>query len=217
MTFLDIVNKMNILSGIQSTISDTAATVGIQSVIVQCAQDAWIQIQNYRKDWTFMVGTTSFLTVQGQEVYTPAEVFVSSNPDLLGIYIEKMIIYDYRALRYVTPAEYPFIENLTEGKPSYFTIEPSNNYIYMNLPDGEYTIEPYYIKTPQILVSSTDTPNVSVRYHDLVVYKGLELLATYIGNPELFQKYSSETSVLMGAMMREYIPSRVAYLNGGIA
>ena len=216
-TFLQICQTVDTLSGVQGSISDTQSTLGLQTVIVTSVQEAWLFIQNYRKTWSFMKDSTYFNTVPGQEVYTPAEVFINSNPDFLGVYLEEGMFHENRLIPYVEAADYPFIDNTDEGQLFWWTDVPSNNYLKLSLPDDVYRIDVYYSRNPQILTLPTDVPNLPERFHQLITYKALELFGNHLGNFELEAKSAQTVDVLMGALMREFIVQKTARLHGGIA
>ena len=215
MNFLELVNEVNVLSGIQGSISDPASTVGIQSVIVDCTRNAWIAIQTYRKDWLFMARQNEFTTVIGQHNYTPDEVFATLGYNDLGFYHRNTISYDKRYLREIPLLKAPLVDfTYKPGPPQYFFIVPYDNSIAINVPDDAYTIKFWYSKTAQLLQNTTDIPLFPERYHRLIIYKGLEFLSTYMGNPELRGQYSGEFAVMIGELMREYIPERRVYPMG---
>ena len=217
MNVLQICQNIDAASGIQGTISDTVNTSGIQTVIVNAARDAWLFIQEYRKDWTFLIDKTHFITVAGKETYVPSEVFANESEEDLGFYIRNRLFHEHRPLAFVTAEEYPYIDNTKEGKLRWYTVEPSSNTLYLSLPDDAYRVDVYYSKAPQILADATDIPFISERHHQLIVYKGLELFCNYLGNSEMEHKSAHMADVLMGGLMRQYLPQKRVNLFGGIA
>lgn len=218
MNFLELCQKVNLISGIQGSITDTNVASGIQGILVEAVRNGWLTIQNHRKDWTFMLDNVEWSTVADQEVYTPAEVFAShSDGENLGHYVKGRMMYEYTPLRYIHPYSYPLIDNTSTGPPDWYTIESSDNRIWMNTPNDSYVLTNYYWKQPQVLTASTDIPDLPDQYHDILIYKGIELFAIHIGNSELYQTYSKEYHKQLGVLMRTFLPSREVYLRGGIA
>ena len=66
-------------------------------------------------------------------------------------------------------------------------------------------------------VTANFVPDLPDQYHDILIYKGIELFAIHIGNSELYQTYSKEYHKQLGVLMRTFLPSREVYLRGGIA
>lgn len=217
MNFLEICQTVDTLSGIQGSIADTASTLGIQSVIVESVKEAWLLIQNYRKDWTFMIDTTHFSTVPNQSEYTVAEVFTNDPTKELGMYLKDKMFYENRPVPFAEYSEFPYIPNTQSGALRWWTYEPSNNIIHLSLPNDIYRLDFYFIKNSQVLVNSVDIPELPERFHQLIVYKALELLNTYLGNAEMTAKASQQYTRLLGSLLRVYIEQRSVHLRGGIA
>jgi hypothetical protein len=215
--YLKICQTVDTLSGVQGTINDTENSVGIQAVITESVKEAWLFIQNYRRFWTFMIDRVNFNTIQGQEIYTPEEVFTNEDEVDLGVYLKDQVFHDHKNIRYVHPEDFPYIDNSQEGRVTWFTVEPSSNNLHISLPDDNYRLDLYYTRDSQILEASTDVPKLPKRYHQLIVYKALETFSTYLGNPELHAKSAQQSDILMGGLMREFISQKSVRLGGGIA
>ena len=215
MNFLQLVQEVNILSGIQGTIDDPASTVGIQNVIVDCTRNGWTSIQICKKDWEFMLRPNAFNTVPGQSVYTPDEVFADLGYNDLGLYKADSFAYEKRYLKELPVSMATVIDpSDSVGSPMWYFVFPYNNVLAINEPNGSYHIKFWYIKATQQLHNGTDIPELPERFHRLIIYKALEFLAVYTGNPELSTKYSLEQALLFGELMREYIPARRVYPRG---
>lgn len=219
MNFLELTNEVGRLCSIQGSISDPSSVVGIQSIIVDSVASAWESLQTYRKDWDFMLRKTYFETVPGQSHYTTAETTASQGYDDLGFYAARGLKTEANGpLR-----EIPFWSNTlpeslgSPGPLARYSIHPSSNEIGFNEPTESEKVLFTYTKTPQILKNGTDIPEITVRWHKLIVFKALELMAVYMGNGELYQKYSMEYAQYLGELMRMSIPPKRVPLYGGIA
>lgn len=215
MNFLSICQKISSLSGMHGAMLDVSSTRDLQLQISTGVNESWTFLQNYRKDWSFMIKQAFFTCSQGEEVYVPYNV-LPSVPDVgiedLGTYRRDGIFLNNKELRYVDVFSYPYLDNTTETKPTWFTVEPRTNNLYLELPDAEYDFVIYYRKEIQDLFSgvtpNTNEPELPENYHSILVYAGLVSFATYIGNPELYMKYSVMYDQMLGSLMREYLPSR---------
>lgn len=215
MNFLEICIRVNKLSGLHGSMTDVESTRDLQSQIANSVNEAWTFLQNYRKDWSFMINEHEFSCEQGEEIYVPYDA-LPTVPDIgiedLGTYIKSGIFLDYRPLKYIEVYDYPFLDNTVEGKPTWFTIDPKNNNLYLDLPDDTYDFVIYYRKEVQDLFTGSDpnsnTPELPENYHSILIYAGLAAFAVFIGNPELYGKYQVMYDQMLGSLMREYLPSK---------
>ncbi len=224
MNFLEIATKVHSLSGLHGTYTDVTSSKQLQRKISESINETWIALQNYSKKWTFMIRRhQDFTCTQGVEIYPASdpgspEIGIESD---LGVYIKDAFFLDRKPLMYVTPAEYPYIDNTEEDKPKWFTIDPHNNAIYLDLPDGPYDFDIYYRARVQDLfepVEDTDNqgeylnvnynePELPLNYHHILVYGGLSSFAAFIEDRAVAAKWELEYQKGVAELMREYIPS----------
>ena len=219
MTFLEICQRVYSLSGVHGYMTDVDGVIDLQNKVSQGVNESWIALQNLRSDWSFMIARQQgFSTVQGQEIYTPTEVGI----DDLGVYIHEGIYLDNKPLLHINVDEYPRIDNTKEDKPEWYTVEPSSNNLYLDLPDGSYNLDIYYRRTVQDLFVqlenpedplnppsiNSNTPNFPESYHSILVYAGLAAFAQFIGNPEMYGKWNLEYEKGIGQLMREFLPHK---------
>lgn len=215
MNFLEICNRVNALSGLHGSMSSVTSTTDLQRQIANCVNEEWINLQNFRKDWTFMIKRhQTFICTPGQEAYSttdPGGGVGYMNIDDLGTYRKRGIYLDNKQLRYVYPNEFPTIVNTTRSKPTWFTVDPKDNTLYLDLPDDAYNFDIYYRKQVQDLTvgstPNTNIPELPVNYHEILVFGGLASFAVFIGDGDKYQKWNKEFLRMRNMMMREYIPS----------
>ena len=158
-----------------------------------------------------------FYTVQGQEIYTQAEVGIED----LGVYIHEGIFLDNKPLLHVNQDKYPLIDNTKENKPTWYTVDPASNDLYLELPDSSYNLDIYYRKLVQDLFVqvtgddplnppsiNTNVPAFPESYHHILVYAGLAAFAQFIGNPEMYGRWNLEYEKGYGQLMRQFVPSK---------
>ena len=211
MNFLEICQRVNTLSGLQGSFSDVSSTKDLQKNIAEGVRQGWISLQNFRKDWSFMIKRLqSFSSTQGQEVYTVAQVFsaLPVGERDLGNYRAEGFYYNNRPVKKLRIGQYPLIDNTREGAPSWWIVNPSNNDLYINLPDASYTYDIYYKRKVQTLTENTDEPLIPEQHHNILIYLGLMNFAVYVGNSEMYAKNDEEYKKELGTLLREFIPSK---------
>jgi len=195
--------------------TDVASTRDLQTQIANGVNESWIHIQNFRKDWSFMIKQHNFTCTQGVEKYVDYDIdplVPQTGITDLGTYRRRSIFLDYKPLDYVDVNQYPYIDNTVEGRPTWFVVDPKNNDLYLDLPDDNYDFVIYYRKKIQDLFEgstpNTNEPELPENYHSILIYAGLASFAVFIGNSELFSRYQLMYDQMLGDLMREYLPSK---------
>lgn len=210
-TFLEICQQVNNIIGIQGTILSVDSPQGIHRNIVEAVRSSWINIQMLREDWPFMIGeNTAFNTVSGQTVYSPVQVFGTADAAaLLKTYKTKRgVFYEEEPLVYIDYEDLPLVDNTSAQRPSWYSLNYSNNNLILEKPDGIYNLKLRYNKNVEVLTDGGQVPSIPVSYTNTLVYKAVEEVAAYIGRSDLHQKYSERGDRGLNQMMRQYIRAR---------
>ena len=216
MTYIELVRAVRSRVGMQGTgPSSINGAVGAEVDLVNSVSDSWSDLQNYRDDWKWMRGRVSFNTVVGTTEYTPSTIFNTSNHrlskwrkdsfyflDTDGKYRKVNSYYDYDSFCEL------FINDTTNNKISAFSVRPDNSAICINRPDSIYPIRLDYQKAPQQLSTDSDIPELPPQFHMLIVYEAVAKYCATVSSPELYDKYSYDHSKLLGALMRNQLPSK---------
>lgn len=221
MNFIELVKAVRLRVGMQGTGPASVTTTGYEAALVAAVSDAWIDIQNERKDWRWMRDTATFLTTQGQTEYTTTEIL---GPTPRHKYWLKdtgyaMINGQYRPIINYNYDRFVYLyQNTTHDTvPDKYTIQDNNYSLIFTPPDGVYTMKIDYQKSPQTLVGDTDVPELPSYYHLLIVYAAVEKYASYISSPETYQQYALQHARMMNQVMRDQLPKKVVKPTGGIA
>ena len=196
MNRLEIAQDVNTLAGTQGTIDTTESITGYQAVLLKAVDKAYKDIQLYRNDWDFMK----------LEADIPLTTLVKtySNVDIAKV---DKIIYDQKIIDRVEYADWILRDHDT-GTPREYTVNRATGLITFNTLDASYQPKLHYYRNPNKMTVNGSIPIVPLRYHDAITYKALMILGTYLGNYDLISEYSVQFAILMGAMMRDYVPSR---------
>lgn len=192
-TYLQLCQKVARDSG---TISGTSpATVSGQTgrlgLIVAQVAEAWVQIQNLHAHWRWMRGEFSGTTTSGAGQYTNNSWALTDWAEWVhdeydhrphSIYLTATGVSDERVL-----IEIPWRRwreqfdrgTQTNSYPAYYAISPANEFCLGPTPDATYTVKGEYRKTVETLSANADEPNCPARFHDIIAWRALMLLAQF--------------------------------------
>lgn len=194
MNRLAIARMVDTLAGTQGTLDTTEGLTGYQATLINFIDLAYQQIQVYRKNWNFMRETIQIPLSTTLATYTNTDIAL----------VEK-VIYDQVELQKVDYADW-LLRDHPSGPPSEYTISSLDGSIIFNTLDGTYTPDLFYWSVPDIMTLNADVPILPVKYHEIIVYKGLMALGTYLGNYDLINEYSELYDIGIGQMLRTECP-----------
>ncbi len=200
MNKLQIIQKINELSGVQGSIDSAESTVGYQTTAVLMLDKAYKDIQTFREDWDFMRTTT--------ELNLSTVVNTLTDVDIKEVL---MIRYEYSRMKqynydteYLLKDQEPFT-----GKPTRFYVNPYNRMIIFNPLDADYTVDIDYYRAPDVMTMNESIPIIPAEHHYALVYKALMNIGSFFGNGDLINEYSVHYSIEMGQLMRNQLPQLV--------
>lgn len=185
-----------------------------EQLILDAVRDAWIDIQNMRKDWKWMRAQAILQTTAGTTDYSVATILPSSYTRFShwrkDTFYMKKDGSNYSPLTFVEYDNYVyhFQNNTAQNVPEYYTIKEADNSLIIQLPDDTYVFKIDYQKSAQELTTETDTPELPLQFHNVVMYQGIEKYSAAIASPEVFQKYAQDYARAIGDLMRHQLPSR---------
>lgn len=205
-TFLDLCNSLARESGTVAgdpPMSSVVAQTGRRGLIVGWIQRAWRDIQLYKPNWQWMRAELEATTTPGVDRYTGAQlgqpplrrwVYQEGSESGVTIYLETAGRDDEGHLWFVPWDHFRrtlLVGPQTPGRPTFFSIAPSNEIVLSPNPDAVYRIRAEYQKSPQALVANTDVPSLPEAHHDVIWRAALLYLAAYDENggvqPQLHQ------------------------------
>lgn len=222
MTFLELVKGVRSRVGMQGTGPASVLTASTAEMdLVTSVYDAWVDIQNFRDDWRWMRGTTSFLLAPPKEEYILSDIFGPNNRFKTWRKDTCRIVENGKK-KYLIYLEYDkyiakYLNSDKIAKPTYYTIRPWDNALMFNNPKAAYTITIDYQKSPQLLANNEDVPELPVSFHLLIVYAAVEKYDTVVISNTSYDQYALQHMLMLGQLMRNQLPKKVVRLNGGIA
>lgn len=220
-TFLQLCARTASECGVSTTEpTATAGQTGRLGQIVNWTNAAWLELQQDRNDWRFMVGSFSVNTTSGDGDYTlvnlglTAAGFRDFRRESLKIYLASAGVGTQTELTFMEYDDWDAIYNIgtqTNSYPRYFTIDHDNDLLLAPKPDGIYTVTGEYMKAATELSGDDDTPELASEWHLAIVYLAMMKYGRYAGAPEVFADGERNWKRMRRQMLRTLVlPNKVA-------
>lgn len=223
-TFLDLVKDVARLSGTVGSDKLPTTLVGLNDRLSKVAiyvDRAWRRIQNHSGQWLWMRSSfSSAAVVQGQREYDPVThfglsrfgswiYFEDGRERRYSIYRTSDGVAHERPIYYVS-YDYAlsafFRGQQDENDPQYFTFAPDQKMLLHPIPNGSFTIKGIYQKSAQRLTVDADTPEMPVRFHDLIVNVALDMLEGHDEGRDTIIVRTPETRQMWSDLRSDQLP-----------
>jgi hypothetical protein len=224
MTYLQLCQKLVEKCGISGAgPTSVIGQTGEMKRVIGWINEAYLHIQELHPDWKWMRGSASFSTIANQQAYTPAqcgvtdfaEWDVSTGRNTFRLYQTSVGYGSEIWLQYLPYddfrdyMQYGAQRNVT-GKPLYMTVNPAKSILLGYTPDStDYTTVGDYYKTPGDLAADADVPLMPARFHMLIVYKAMQIYASYESAPEVMSEGRTEYRTMKRHMEKSQLPELI--------
>jgi hypothetical protein len=209
-TFLELAKSLARESGSfdPSSLTGVSGLTGRPEKVVNWINRAWLNIQNSRRDWGWLVSPFEVDLIPGSSVYTPASFnltrFSSWMKDYCGY--QPLTIYDpligqsdETALLFIPyewwQTKWNRGDQTNWNRPIEYSISPRNELVFGPIPDQTYVVRGQYQKGPQTLEAANDVPEMPARFHDMIVWEGMRLMMVSDGD---YQESQYPTMEMVG-------------------
>lgn len=187
MTFLELVKRLCVESGIGPGPVTVIGQTGAYAQAVGWVQSAYEEIQNIHPDWQFLRTEASFTTSVWPPVVTD---FASWKEDSFRIYLTASGIATEQWLLFcpweVFRDTYYYGTGRTQtGYPNIVTIKPDHSLLIWPLPDDTYTVVCDYYKQPHTFTANADVP-IFPQHHLVIVWKSLMYYGASASEPDKY-------------------------------
>jgi hypothetical protein len=219
MDFLTMAKTARSLSGMQGSGPTSIASTDYDSIFVLLVRQSWNDIQLSKRKWKWMRTSKTFITTIDKTSYSTADIFGPSytrfsrwDRDFIYITVDTRT----SKLRYIDYDTYVYrkLNNDPSCTPSTFTIDPSNENLIIDKPNGVYTITAYYYKSKQELSINTEQPELPEDYHYVIVYQAVARYAISVSLSSVYQEYEGKYSELYDDLVRYQIPKEILKMRG---
>jgi len=218
MNYLQLCQKAHTLCGLQGTFSSVTTTTTYQVTLAKFVAEAWVDIQNLRKDWPFLRSSVTINGNDSETEYSLATIFPTGSD--IARWVDQIYWVDsdgaFHKLTFIPYDEYIDRQIATSGStyPTFVAEDPVDRHLYFNPMDTDYTIVAHYITTPVVLADNTDEPLLPPAFHNLIAYLGAAQMAAFLSNTNMYNLLATKADSLMGSLMRSELPSNRMKVTG---
>ncbi len=220
-TYLELVRDLaresgTLAGGVQ--IPTLNGVTGRADKLASWVRKAWVNIQNERADWPWMLREFLAPLTPGKARYTGADLqitrfsqFIGDRPRFATFTVWdanegrsdegaiREIEYDLWRSRYGRGAHDP-------NRPTEWARSPMQELCVGATPDKAYVITGEYRVLPQVLTSDNDVPEMPVQYHNAIVLEALKLMGISDESPQTASSAISEYVLARQNLNRDYLP-----------
>lgn len=217
MTFLELVQDFMREAGMSGTIASVQGQAGEALRAVSWIVKAYRSIQNEHPDWEFLRGDVQFNTNTSSAIYTAAAAGVTGfgewrfRGDDWRCYTAATGPMDEQPVRFVGYEEFKSVyaygaQRLANDRPQVVTERPDQSLQFWPTPNAAYTIIGEQYQAPLDLVKDTDVPCFAAKYHDIIVYRAMQLYGAFEGDSAVFTFGQAECARILSQMETQYLP-----------
>lgn len=205
MNYLQLINRVKqecAISGQDAT--DVSGGIGIMARLPNWVNAAYQEILA-QHNWAFCWGSYSGTLTASQADYNLDTLtgvsgvgpVLANSVKVNGAYVQ--FDSDYRAL-------IDAFSGASSAVPTNFTRLPSGLLRFFPTPDSNYSIEFEYYRKSHTLSLSADTPLLPEQWHDVIVYKVMQMYAAYEGAQDVYQYAVAQYTLRLAQMSFDQLP-----------
>ena len=192
---------------------------GRQQKIIEWVKTAWNLIQNLQSNWSFLRDEHTGTLVANSQSYSGASFSTTRFGEFMGDYgsYQPVTLYDTTigrsdesALRLISYEVWKRRWDIgvhDATRPTEYTIGPDQELKFGAKPDKAYQIRFEYRKTPQALALNTDEPDMPLRFHDIIVWRAIMLMADHDEALNAMTIANGKYLELKASMERDLLPA----------
>lgn len=219
-TFLELVRDVARESGTLAggiALPTVANPTARADKLISWTRKAWVNLQNDRQDWPWMIREFSYAIAISDNRYTPADLGITRFSVWRGdrprfptftLYDPAIGKKDEGAIHQVDYDTWRFQYGRgapDPNRPIIWAISPMNEIVLGPTPDKAYILSGEYRVAPQVLAIDTDVPELPEQYHNAIVCEALKLLGFGDESPTS-QTAISEYVLAHQNLMRDFLP-----------
>lgn len=223
-TFLQLCALLATRSGaVGAAPAAVTGQIGRQAKCVDWIMNAWTLIQNDSPDWNWMQSEVPAVALTIDDMsYSGSDLgiatrFAEFKGDRPGRFTYRpWTLYDNSIGQ---PDETPLREipfdlwrtiydrgTHDAQRPLEYALAPDRSIRFGPKPDKAYRVRGEYRKTPQVLAANGDTPELPDRFHDIIVWRAIMLIAGHDESDPAYNQASAKYAEMMLNLQRDCLP-----------
>lgn len=202
-----------------------AGQTGLLKRVVDWYADAWRDIQNRNNNpWRWMRRPFTLNTVAGDNSYAYTDAtdvdatgaisrfaywWAHDLDDPIRCYLQSGGVSGEYRLVWLPWEQWKYLYGFgsqTNQRPIHVSVDHQNNLRIGPKPDAVYVVSGDFQRSAQELTADGDTPEMPVRFHDLIVYRAMEKYGANSIAAEVFARAQLEGGRLMKALEADQLP-----------
>lgn len=176
----------------------TVNQAGESKQFIDWVNQAYLEIQEERRDWQWLWNEAQLQVTQGINTYSLASAYVVKGSMVLdGRLLDRITYEDYREQTR---------NGLQTTRPTQWALRPDGSFVLNTLPDANGVLKYEYYRTPTLLSGNEDAPRLPERYHMMIVYKAMTYYGFYENAPEVLQQGTQFYQTMANVMSRDQLP-----------
>lgn len=192
-----------------------ANVTGRLAKIVAWTAEAWQHIQNLEEAWLWMDAEFTGNLAAGAQRYTAASFnltrFAAWGNEQAGLsaYLASAGRAEEYMLRRMEWRDFKRLHDfgaIQQSRPVHYAVSPANELCFGPVPDAPYVVRGEYRKGNQTLAANEDVPEMPERFHMLIVWYALVLLAEHDEAPTHIATSNRRYRDLLTDLRRDQLP-----------
>lgn len=204
MNFLEICRRVRQDSGISGDIAAVTGQQGILAKLVTWVQEADLEIQRSKTEWSFMWRRTLANLVVGKNEYLPADLNMQpfANLETLFVGTKELSEVPWAQL------EHDLLSNggAPTGEPCSYALSPDGYIVFNRSPLVVAVVNIRYHLLPQRMTINTSVSPIPEDYHEAIVQKALQSYARHEQDDQLQRDAITAFDGLSKEMAARYLP-----------
>ena len=200
--------------------STVVSQTGQNGRTVKWVKDYYTSLQNEREDWLWLHKSFTVSTVAADGAYA----WTDCTDTVTAVAIDRFSRWYRNSFKaYLTAdgvgTEYPLIwlewerfrrlyryGTQTDGQPTHVSMDPTQAFVLGPKSSAIYVVSGDYQRGPQILALDADTPELPLRFHDLLVFGAMQKYGGRQVAVEAMVRAAAEGGPLLSALERDQLP-----------
>lgn len=204
MNFLELCQRVRLKSGLSGDIAAVTGQQAILAKLVTWVQDADLEIQRSKTEWSFMWRRTSANLVVGKNEYLPLDLNMQpfSNLETLFVGTKPLNEVPWAQL------EHDLLSNggAPSGEPCSYALSPDGFIVFNRSPMAVSVANIRYHLLPLRMTSNTSVSPIPEEFHEAIVQKALQSYASNEQDDQLQRDAITAFDVLSKEMTARFLP-----------